>query len=113
MLHLRRSSLSSVFRSSTIKRSVIISSSSVAASAPSSLGHHQRTQKMSFHFASSEYTTSFQNLPIPDVPKLRKSAIEYIDTKFHEKDWYDHPVRLRFRRISIKKSLFVESSLFD
>jgi hypothetical protein len=48
---------------------------------------------MSFHFASSEYASSFQDLPEPNVPKIRESAIYYLDN-FDEKEWYDNPVSL-------------------
>jgi hypothetical protein len=49
--------------------------------------------KMSFHFASSEYAKCFQGLPTPDVPKLRKSAIAYVDS-FDKDLWYNDPVSL-------------------
>eukprot|EP00934_Nitzschia_sp_Nitz4_P008922 Nitzschia sp. Nitz4//scaffold85_size83877//30632//32860//NITZ4_005225-RA/size83877-augustus-gene-0.149-mRNA-1//1//CDS//3329559125//8912//frame0 len=48
-------------------------------------------QVMSFHFASSEYASCFQNLPVPDVPKIRKSAIDYIDN-FDAQSWYTDPI---------------------
>ncbi|KAL3942354.1 MAG: hypothetical protein SGARI_000295 [Bacillariaceae sp.] len=46
---------------------------------------------MSFHFASSEYAACFQGLPVPDVPKLRKSALDYLSA-FDEQSWYNHPI---------------------
>jgi hypothetical protein len=47
---------------------------------------------MSFHFASSDYAACFQNLPKPDVPKIRDSAIQYLES-FDENEWYKDPVR--------------------
>lgn len=47
---------------------------------------------MSFHFASTEYTECFQDLPKPDIPKIRESAIRYLDN-FDEKEWFNDPVR--------------------
>jgi hypothetical protein len=58
--------------------------------------HHlpaSNQQVMSFHFASSEYAACFQGLPVPDVPKLRSSAIEYLDG-FDKQSWYNDPVSL-------------------
>jgi hypothetical protein len=49
------------------------------------------SSKMSFHFASSEYAKCFQDLPIPNVPKLRTSAIEYLDA-FDKESWFNDPV---------------------
>jgi hypothetical protein len=46
---------------------------------------------MSFHFASSDYAKSFQGLPTPDIPKLKKSATDYLD-KFDKQSWYTDPV---------------------
>lgn len=57
-------------------------------------GHQQQyhaTKKMSFHFASSEYTSCFTDLPQPDVPAIRKSAIDYVNS-FDEQTWYNDPV---------------------
>lgn len=51
------------------------------------------TQRSSFHFASTDYTAAFQNLPTPDVPKLRASVIQYLET-FDETKWYTDPVCL-------------------
>ena len=47
---------------------------------------------MSFHFGSSDYAKAFQNLPTPDVPALKESALKYLDN-FNEQSWYDDPVR--------------------
>lgn len=45
-----------------------------------------------FNFASSQYASCFKDLPKPDVAKLRKDAMEYLDS-FDGKTWYDDPVR--------------------
>ncbi|KAG7356989.1 hypothetical protein IV203_001677 [Nitzschia inconspicua] len=47
--------------------------------------------RMSFHFASSEYTRCFQGIPTPDAPKLRTSTIEYLET-FDKESWYKDPI---------------------
>jgi hypothetical protein len=47
---------------------------------------------MSFHFASSDYAASFQGVPVPDIPKIRQSAVEYLE-QFDPQSWYDDPVR--------------------
>ena len=52
-----------------------------------------RQKKMSFHFASSEYASCFQNLPKPNVPKIRESAIQYLDS-FNKNEWYNDPVSI-------------------
>jgi hypothetical protein len=55
---------------------------------------------MSFHFASRDYANAFQNLPVPDVPALKQSALEYLDS-FNEQSWYDDPVRyVTFRNVA-------------
>lgn len=59
--------------------------------APSASVNTPFFSKMSFHFASSEYAKCFQGLPTPDVPKLRSSAIEYLDA-FDKDLWYKDPV---------------------
>lgn len=46
---------------------------------------------MSFHFASSDYTSSFRGVPIPDVPSIRQSALEYLEG-FDSKTWFDDPI---------------------
>lgn len=51
-----------------------------------------RESIMSFHFASTEYTECFKNVPKPDIPKIRDSAIKYLDS-FDEKEWFNDPVR--------------------
>lgn len=51
----------------------------------------ESSQRMSFHFASSDYAKAFQNLPVPDVDGLKLSALQYLDT-FNEQSWYDDPV---------------------
>jgi hypothetical protein len=55
---------------------------------------HRYPSTMSFHFASTEYAKCFQDLPIPDVGYLKKSAIDYLDNTFDEESWYNDPVRL-------------------
>lgn len=52
----------------------------------------RKQRVLSFHFASSEYAASFRDLPQPDIPKLRQSTIEYLDS-FDETLWYKDPVR--------------------
>jgi len=52
----------------------------------------QQFQRMSFHFASSDYTQCFQDVPQPDVAKIRQSAIDYLHS-FDPQLWYDDPVR--------------------
>ena len=79
LYHQQRSS------SSLTRRSLVPSAS---ASVATIADHHQ---KMSIHSASSEYAACFQNLPIPDVPKIRESAVTYVDN-FDSKKWYDKPV---------------------
>jgi len=44
-----------------------------------------------FNFASSQYASCFKDLPKPDVAKLRKDAVEYLDS-FDGKSWYDDPI---------------------
>ncbi|KAL9182185.1 hypothetical protein ACHAXT_012837 [Thalassiosira profunda] len=44
-----------------------------------------------FNFASSQYASCFDDIPTPDVPKLRKDAVEYLDS-FDKQSWYDDPV---------------------
>lgn len=51
----------------------------------------QQASRMSFHFASSEYAGCFQDVPTPDIPKIRQSAIDYLD-RFNPQSWYDEPV---------------------
>lgn len=46
---------------------------------------------MSFHFASSDYAKAFAGLPDPDVPKLKQSALDYLE-QFDEQSWYQDPV---------------------
>ena len=76
------------------------------SSSPSSLGilrknqsvrrripqqQQQQPSKMSFHFGSSEYASCFQGVPQPNVPEIRQSAIDYLET-FDPQSWYDEPV---------------------
>lgn len=49
-------------------------------------------QRMSFHFASSEYAASFVDLPVPDTKAIRASAVQYLDA-FDPQSWYNDPVR--------------------
>ena len=49
-------------------------------------------QRMSFHFASSEYAASFGDLPVPDTKAIRASAIQYLDA-FDPQSWFHDPVR--------------------
>ena len=44
-----------------------------------------------FNFASSQYASCFQDIPTPDVAKLRRDALEYLDS-FDKQVWYDDPV---------------------
>jgi hypothetical protein len=81
MLQVRRS----LFYLSSRRRQLILTRKSIGpkVSTPSTV---------SFHFASSEYAACFQDLPVPDIPKLRKSAVDYIDS-FDAQTWYNDPVR--------------------
>eukprot|EP00980_Cylindrotheca_fusiformis_P026428 scaffold16150_cov112-Cylindrotheca_fusiformis.AAC.7 len=63
----------------------------------------QNMARMSFHFASSDYTACFQNLPTPDVPKIRDSTIQYLST-FDENEWYQEPVSRSRHDLSITQS---------
>eukprot|EP00581_Thalassiosira_minuscula_P008497 CAMPEP_0183706686 /NCGR_PEP_ID=MMETSP0737-20130205/3445_1 /TAXON_ID=385413 /ORGANISM="Thalassiosira miniscula, Strain CCMP1093" /LENGTH=808 /DNA_ID=CAMNT_0025934161 /DNA_START=81 /DNA_END=2507 /DNA_ORIENTATION=- len=47
--------------------------------------------KRQFNFASSQYASCFEDIPTPDVAKLRKDAISYLDA-FDKQSWYDDPV---------------------
>ena len=53
----------------------------------------QTTPRRQFNFASSQYASCFTEIPTPDVDKLRKDAVEYLD-KFDKQTWYDDPVRI-------------------
>ena len=53
----------------------------------------QTTPRRRFNFASSQYASCFTEIPTPDVDKLRKDAVEYLD-KFDKQTWYDDPVRI-------------------
>jgi len=44
-----------------------------------------------YNFASSQYASCFEDIPTPDVVKLRKDAVEYLDS-FDKQSWYDDPV---------------------
>lgn len=46
---------------------------------------------MSFHFASIEYANCFRDLPTPDIPKLKQSAIDYLES-VDQQSWYEDPV---------------------
>lgn len=63
----------------------------------SSLGASSTSQKITtttrqFNFASSQYASCFDEIPTPDVVKLRKDAVKYLDS-FDKQSWYDDPVR--------------------
>ena len=60
---------------------------------------------MSFHFASTEYTKCFQDLPPADTAKIREQAIKYLET-FDEKEWFDDPVCHLWMFCSRAKRLF-------
>jgi len=47
--------------------------------------------KRQFNFASSQYASCFDEIPTPNVDKLRKDAVAYLDS-FDRKSWYDDPV---------------------
>ena len=49
------------------------------------------TARRSYNFASSPYVSCFGNVPIPDVPFLRKSTLDYLQT-FDPKLWHTSPV---------------------
>jgi hypothetical protein len=44
-----------------------------------------------FNFASSQYASCFDDIPKPNVDKLKRDAMEYLDG-FDAKTWYDDPV---------------------
>ena len=49
------------------------------------------TTARQFNFGSSQYASCFDEIPTPDVDKLRRDAISYLDS--HDKQWwYDDPV---------------------
>ena len=48
-------------------------------------------KRRSFNFASTQYASCFQDIPTANVNKLRKDALEYLDT-FDHNLWYDDPV---------------------
>jgi hypothetical protein len=62
------------------------------SAAPVLASFTQKTSRLSFHFASSDYAASFQGVPVPDIPKIRQSAVEYLE-QFDPQSWYDDPVR--------------------
>ena len=47
--------------------------------------------RRSFNFASTQYAACFDDIPTPNVDKLRKDAVDYLDT-FNHQLWYDEPV---------------------
>lgn len=53
-----------------------------------------------FNFASSRYASAFDKIPTPDVDKLRKDAVAYLDS-FDKQSWYDDPVRTYQTVVSI------------
>ncbi|KAL3915797.1 MAG: hypothetical protein SGILL_005477 [Bacillariaceae sp.] len=63
---------------------------------------------MSFHFASSEYAACFQSLPVPDVPKLRSSAIAYLDG-FDKQSWYNDPIASLLQGKELRGGTMVET----
>ncbi|KAL7536023.1 hypothetical protein ACHAXR_006864 [Thalassiosira sp. AJA248-18] len=71
-----------------IKKSNInccVSSSSLGANTS------QKIMTRQFNFASSQYASCFDEIPTPDVDKLRKDAVDYLDS-FDKQSWYDDPV---------------------
>ena len=90
-----------------MRRYLVTHSLRLYSSSPSSLGilcknqsarrripqqqQQQQPSKMSFHFGSSEYASCFQGVPHPNVPEIRQSAIDYLET-FDPQSWYDEPV---------------------
>jgi hypothetical protein len=95
-------------RRSVVTTTITISNSSskLPSSSSSSLRKNNKSfpSTMSFHFASSDYAKSFQGLPTPDIPKLKKSAMDYLD-KFDKQSWYTDPVS-----VSLFVCLFVLST---
>lgn len=96
-----RSTLASSLRSVRRHRPAV---STTVVQLPSTIAHNQHQhqhphpphqqhsqQQMSFHFASSDYAASFQGVPVPDIPKIRQSAVEYLD-QFDPQSWYDDPI---------------------
>ena len=53
--------------------------------------HCNRRGTRHFNFASSQYASCFDDIPTPDVPKLRKDAVDYLDS-FDTQSWYEDPV---------------------
>ena len=53
----------------------------------------QQQPRRRFNFASSQYASCFTEIPTPDVDKLRKDAVDYLDN-FDKQTWYDDPVRI-------------------
>ncbi len=49
------------------------------------------THRRSFNFASTQYAACFDDIPTPNVEKLRKDAVDYLDT-FNHRLWYEDPV---------------------
>ncbi|KAL7431676.1 hypothetical protein ACHAXM_002774 [Skeletonema potamos] len=48
-------------------------------------------RRRSFNFASTQYAACFDDIPTPNVGKLRKDAVDYLDT-FNHHLWYEDPV---------------------
>eukprot|EP00521_Asterionellopsis_glacialis_P011685 CAMPEP_0195309616 /NCGR_PEP_ID=MMETSP0707-20130614/38826_1 /TAXON_ID=33640 /ORGANISM="Asterionellopsis glacialis, Strain CCMP134" /LENGTH=702 /DNA_ID=CAMNT_0040373913 /DNA_START=316 /DNA_END=2424 /DNA_ORIENTATION=- len=46
---------------------------------------------MAANFASSEYTSAFHDLPLPNTETLRMGALDYLQ-KYDPKLWYDDPI---------------------
>eukprot|EP00548_Thalassiothrix_antarctica_P011877 CAMPEP_0194159460 /NCGR_PEP_ID=MMETSP0152-20130528/77843_1 /TAXON_ID=1049557 /ORGANISM="Thalassiothrix antarctica, Strain L6-D1" /LENGTH=720 /DNA_ID=CAMNT_0038869029 /DNA_START=127 /DNA_END=2286 /DNA_ORIENTATION=- len=44
------------------------------------------------NFGSTSYAASFENLPVPDVDALRRSALKYLNEDFSKEEWYDNPM---------------------
>ena len=58
-----------------------------------------------FNFASSSYASAFFEIPTPDVDKLRKDAVAYLES-FDKQSWYDNPVRTYQTVVSIVGFVF-------
>jgi hypothetical protein len=91
-----------LFRSTVVRRLGCLSGSQTTTfSLLKQRACHRRrqAQTVSFHFGSSDYAASFQDLPVPDIDAIRKSAIDYLD-KFDPQKWYSDPVRTCFMKLT-------------
>jgi len=105
----KTSSFGSSFKSRRVMRRYLVTHSlRLYSSSPTSLAilrkrqsacrrilQQQRPSRMSFHFGSSDYASCFQGVPQPNVPEIRQSAIDYLET-FDPQSWYDYPVSTQY-----------------